>query len=58
VTTSTGLCSYSTGALKNSTASVTFSVTAISGTGLNYVGGSNHDPESDSNGTLIVVNRL
>jgi hypothetical protein len=58
VTTSTGLCSYSTGALKNSTASVTFSVTAISGSGLNYVGGSNHDPESDSNGTLIVVNRL
>jgi len=57
VTTSSGLCSYSTGALKNSTTSVTFSVTAISGTGLNYVGGSNHDPDSDSNGTVIVVNR-
>jgi hypothetical protein len=32
-------------------------VTGISGTGLNYVPGSNHDPDGDSNGTTITVNK-
>jgi hypothetical protein len=36
------------------TATVTFTVTSV--TGFNYAG-SNHDPENDSNGTAIIVNK-
>lgn len=34
---------------------VSFSVTGVSGSGLSYDGSANHDPDGDSNGTLITV---
>jgi serine protease AprX len=37
--------------------SLTFTVTSVTKTGQTYAPGSNHDPDGDSNGTAIVVNR-
>jgi hypothetical protein len=38
-------------------ASVTFSVTAATRSGWTYTPAANHDPDSDSTGTVIVVAR-
>ncbi|NPV08344.1 MAG: S8 family serine peptidase [Anaerolineae bacterium] len=51
-----GQCSVSTGAIK-SVPSVTLTVTGVSRDGLTYDAGSNHDPDGDSSGTTISVNR-
>jgi hypothetical protein len=37
--------------------SLTFTVTNLSKVGLTYDAGANHDPDVDSDGTTIVVNR-
>lgn len=36
---------------------MTFTATAVSATGQAYVPAANHDPDSDSDGTSIVVGR-
>jgi aqualysin 1 len=56
-TGSNGACSVQTGAINNNRGSTTFTVTGISGTGYTYASSANHDPDTDSNGTSIVVNR-
>ena len=53
-TTGSGLCTVSKGGLKNNVSSVTFSVTGISGS-LTYDQYGNTDPDTDSDGTTIVV---
>jgi serine protease AprX len=55
-TASTGLCVVSK-AQAASVSSLTFTVLSLTRGGYTYDPGSNHDPESDSNGSLIVVNR-
>ena len=52
--TGSGLCTVSKGGLKSNVSSVTFSVTGISGS-LTYDQYGNTDPDTDSDGTTIVV---
>ena len=55
-TTSTGLCTLQKGNIPKTTKNVTFTVTGMTfaPTGV-YQPSANHDPEADSNGTVIVV---
>jgi hypothetical protein len=56
-TDGTGSCTVQSGRLRRtSNASVTFTVTAVIGS-VTYDPGANHDPDGDSNGTAITVNR-
>lgn len=56
ITTSTGKCSAST--TKNKSASsVGFTVTNVTASGASYDSTANHDPDGDSNGTSITVNK-
>jgi thermitase len=57
ITNSAGTCSVSKTGIKSNVASVQFSVTGISLEGAVYNSVSNHDPDGDSNGSVIVVNR-
>jgi subtilisin len=53
-----GLCTVSLSGLSKTTlSSVTFTVTNLSLSGWTYVSSGNHDPDADSDGTTIVVNR-
>lgn len=54
-TTTAGTCSMTTGSMKLTMASVTFTVTSISGTDLTYNATANTDPDGDSNGTVITI---
>jgi hypothetical protein len=57
-TDSAGKCQVSkNGLARRTVASVTFSVTNLTKTGYTYNSAANHDPDGDSNGTAIVVNR-
>jgi len=56
-TNSSGLCSVARTGLSTRTTSVTFSVTGLTATSLTYTAGSNHDPDGDSTGTVIVVTK-
>ncbi|MEP6637927.1 MAG: Ig-like domain-containing protein [Chloroflexota bacterium] len=53
----TGLCSVTKTGIVNTTASVTFSITSLVLTKAAYVPASNHDPDGDSTGTVIVVSK-
>jgi len=55
VTNSNGICSITKTSIKSSTASITFTATNITRTGLTYQSSANHDPDGDSNGTVIIV---
>jgi hypothetical protein len=46
-----------TGNLAKSKTSVTFTVTGVTASGATYVSSSNGDPDGDSNGTTITVNK-
>jgi subtilisin family serine protease len=54
-TTSGGTCKVTTGNLNKSKTSATFTVTNVTASGASYVSSSNHDPDTDSNGTTITV---
>ncbi len=56
-TDATGLCSVTKGNLKANLASVTFSVSNITSGAGAYVAGDNHDPDGDSDGATITVNK-
>lgn len=56
-TSSSGVCSITKTGLSTKTTSVTFTVTNVTRSGLNYYSSSNHDPDPDSNGTTIVVSK-
>jgi subtilisin family serine protease len=55
VTNSSGYCSITKTGLKSSVASITFTVTNVTRSGLTYQSSANHDPDGDSNGTVIIV---
>jgi hypothetical protein len=57
VTNSSGVCTVSRNNLRNVTNSVTFTITNITHATLSYNAADNHDPDGDSNGTVIVVNK-
>ena len=56
-TDASGQCSVTKISLKNNVSSVTFSVSNITSGADAYVAGDNHDPDDDSNGTTIIVNK-
>jgi hypothetical protein len=56
-TNTSGLCSISKTGLSSTTSSVTFTVTKLTLSGYSYTAASNHDPDGDSNGTVIVVTK-
>jgi len=57
-TDASGACSLTSGRLSRVTdASVIFTVTTVSKSGFTYQASANHDPDADSNGTSITVNR-
>jgi len=58
-TNGSGQCTVTKNNLKSNVGSVTFTVSDITDTGGSYVyaSGSNHDPEGDSNGTLILLSQ-
>ena len=55
-TTAGGTCEVSV-MVSDSVPSLTFTVTGLSKGGFSYDPGANHDPDTDSNGTVIVVNQ-
>jgi hypothetical protein len=57
VTASNGRCAITSTPMKKSVASARFMVTGIAGTNMSYPGGANHDPDGDSDGTAITINR-
>jgi hypothetical protein len=52
-----GYCEMSVIGIPLAVASRTFTVTNLIASGRVYVATANHDPEADSNGTAITVNR-
>ena len=56
-TNALGQCSLMTGSMSSGKTSATFTVTNAALSGYTYQAAANHDPESDSNGTMIRVNR-
>ena len=57
VTTAGGTCAMTKSNLKTTKTSTTFTVTGITGANMTYTAGANHDPDGDSNGTAIKVNK-
>jgi uncharacterized protein len=57
VTAANGICTLSTGKIRRSASSVTFTVNNLVKSGYTYNSTANHDPDGDSNGTSIVVSR-
>jgi subtilisin family serine protease len=57
ITTSAGTCSVSTGKISRNVASLTWTVTNVTHASLSYNSAGNSDPDGDSNGTSITVNR-
>jgi hypothetical protein len=51
-----GACTFSK-SVPNTAASLTFTVTNLSFTNMVYQPGLNHDPEADSNGTVITLTK-
>ena len=56
-TNGSGQCSVTKGSIKGSVSSVVFTVDSVTHSTLAYSPGSNHDPDGDSNGTTITVNK-
>jgi len=57
LTSSSGRCTISLSSLPTSVSSATFTITDISYSGLAYQPFANHDPDGDSDGTVIVVTK-
>ena len=56
-TNSSGTCTVTSGTLTRRDASTTFTVSNVTHASLTYQPADNHDPDGDSNGTSITVNR-
>jgi hypothetical protein len=52
-----GLCSISTGDMTKRSGTVTFTVTGVAGDSVLYDAGTNHDPDGDSDGTSITIDK-
>ncbi len=57
VTDGSGTCTVSKSGVKGNQASVTFAVEAVTAVDSVYDAGANHDPDGDSDGTMVVVGR-
>jgi hypothetical protein len=57
VTGSDGNCTLTKGSLRRNVSSVTFTVQNLAKSGSTYNSSANHDPDGDSNGTMIIVSR-
>jgi hypothetical protein len=57
VTDGSGKCSITRLLIRNTTGSVTFTVDGVTAAGFSYDPGSNTDPDGDSDGTVIAVNK-
>jgi hypothetical protein len=57
VTDANGQCSVSKGNIKSNTNSATYSVSGVSRASDSYDSGANHDPDGDSDGTVITVSQ-
>ena len=55
VTNALGQCSVTKNNVRGTFSSVTFTVNNVTSAGNTYDAGANHDPDGDSNGTIIVV---
>ncbi len=56
-TNASGLCSVAKSGLRTNVASVRYNVTNVTKSGATYNAAANSDPDGDSNGTFIIVNR-
>lgn len=56
-TDGSGQCSVVSNTLKANASSATFTINNVTLSGSSYASGSNHDPEGDSNGTVITVSQ-
>jgi hypothetical protein len=56
-TNASGVCAITRTGINSSVTSVTFTVTQLTLSGYSYSALSNHDPDGDSNGTMIVVTK-
>jgi serine protease AprX len=54
-TSATGLCTVTKTGLSTKITSVTFTISNVTKSPLTYQSASNHDPDGDSNGTMIIV---
>lgn len=57
VTNSSGVCTITKTGLSSNTLSVTFTVNNITRSSMTYRSASNHDPDADSSGTVIIVSK-
>jgi hypothetical protein len=57
VTSADGTCSITKNNLKSNAGSVTFTVSSLSHGSFAYASGDNHDPDGDSNGTEIIIEK-
>lgn len=57
ITDASGQCSISREGIGRKSSSVTFTVTGLAHASLVYASGDNHDPDADSDGTVIVVTK-
>ncbi len=55
VTNASGLCSFTKNNIHRNSSSATFTVTSLAHGSFVYASGDNHDPDGDSDGTVIVV---
>lgn len=56
-TNTSGVCSVTKSGLSNSIASVTLTITNATKSSFTYTASANHDPDGESNGTVIVVSK-
>jgi hypothetical protein len=56
-TGSNGQCSITSGRISLQAGSVNFTVTKLTRSGYTYLASANHDPEADSNGTVITLSK-
>ncbi len=57
VTDGSGTCAITRNNVRDSSASATFTVDDVTLTGVSYDAGANHDPDGDSDGTVVVVDQ-
>jgi serine protease AprX len=56
-TNASGQCSITRTGIRNTSNSVNFTVTNVTKSGFTYNPAANHDPDADSNGTVITINK-
>jgi len=57
LTNASGVCQVSKTGLKMNVTSVTFTIANLTASGMTYQPGSNHDPDKDRSGTVLVISK-